>query len=77
MTKLIKDNIDWLNAGLYCGKQGELHDKFQDLLESGYEFLEAKQKLEQNPKWQSELKGLNEAGKRAFLIGFFSAFNSP
>ena len=77
MSRLLADNMDWLNAGSYCGKQGELRERFQELVDKYDDFLLAKAEIELHPKWIAELKGSNESERCAWLIGFFSAFNHP
>ena len=75
ISGLLSENLNWFNAGLFCGSQGYLRDRFQSLLESGKDFLEAKAEIETDPKWQAERKGLSKEQACSWLIGFFVSFN--
>ena len=75
-SKLITDNIDYYNAGLFAGKQGYLRERFYELFAGLDDFLLVMSGLDSDPKWQAELKGLGENQRRAWLIAFMVSINN-
>jgi hypothetical protein len=73
--RLIQENIDWFRAGMFCGKQGYLRERFYSLLSETDDFLEAKNQIQSDKKWLAELDGLSEKEGIVWLIGFFKGIN--
>jgi len=73
--KLITDNIEWFESGLFAGKQGYLRERFYELFSKLDDFLLVMAEIRKEFKYLSEIKGLNDNQRRSFLIGFFTAVN--
>lgn len=70
--KLILANIEWYNAGTFAGKQGYLRDRFYELFAESDDFLVAMSEIRTDSKYLSEIQGLDDNQRRAWLIGFFT-----
>ncbi len=70
--KLILANIECYNAGSIAGKQGYLRERFYELFGKSDDFLVAMSKIYKDPKYLSEIQGLDDNQRRAWLIGFFT-----
>jgi len=73
--KLITDNIEWFESGLFCGKQGYLRERFYELFSKHDDFLVVMAEIRKDSKYLAEIKGLDDSKRRSFLIGFFTAIN--
>lgn len=74
-SKMIKATIEWYNAGLVAGKQGYLRERFYELFAKSDDFLVVMAEIYTDSKYLSEIQGLDDNQRRAYLIGLFTEIN--
>jgi len=74
-SKLLSDNIEWYQAGLFAGKQGYPRERFYELFSKLDDFLLVMAEIRKDSKYLAEIKGLDDSKRRCWVIGFFTAIN--